>query len=764
MQRSFLDRHLMTRSDKLISRDELLAGFQGGDKRRAATAISLIEARTARLTIERGRVNSPYVPQSAFQERNQAFFSAITDGARGPIKVSIQDLERHADEWLLLVPEKPEIRAEMARILGETYSFSKAQAPKIAAALGLASPEVIAAFDRFHKRPIETIYSDRFAPLETLRWAWLRVGSRLEALPPFWTAFALTLTEIVGAGTLALPIAFATIGPLAGAGLLILLGLINILTVGYLAEASARNGSILYGSAFIGQLVGDFMGPFAVFIVRLGLFCFCCNVLVAYYTGFATTISAITGLPNALWVFVISGFGVFLILRKSLIGTVSSALVIGFINISILIVLSIVALTHISFDNLTHVKVPFLFDEPFDASLLQLVFGIVMTSYFGHVSVSNCAQAVLRREPDGRSLKTGTMAAMAVAMVIYTVWAISIGSVIDPSRLASESGTALVPLTEKAGFGVLAIGTVFVILGLGMGSVHFSLGIFNMARELFVGGKTEKALLRRFKFAQSISVPNLLSLLPLMAIFGYVQFAFYSGQYSFIKPLELNGSLLTPLLAGLFPVLLLVVSRRRGRAIGGAKLSSLLTHPILLGAIALLYFSSLILHATLIWTDPLSQGLAFVAAVIMVVCILELVGKRAFRSRVLVEINYLQETNDQISVNATYKGEALDYTTSCTTLDGEIKIYASGEKVPNYSQCRELSIELADTPASVLQVQAFRVSQHFEAEPLSGELVFENSFDKQTRHTYAGADLSHIVSLPSGPKTLTLRPGASTAV
>ena len=198
----------------------------------------------------------------------------------------------------------------------------------------------------------------------------------------------------------------------------------------------------------------------------LALFAFCCIVLVAFYTGFATAFGEATGLPAALWVFAIFGFGVFLVLRKSLIGTVASALLIGCINILILVVLSLATFTQASWERLTAVNLPFLRGEALDLSLLQLVFGIVIVSYFGHVSVSNCAQAVLRRDPDGRSLKQGTMAAMLVAIAIYVLWAVSIGSAIDPERLKGERGTVLVPLAEELGPMVHVLGTVFVLLSM----------------------------------------------------------------------------------------------------------------------------------------------------------------------------------------------------------------------------------------------------------------------------------------------------------
>jgi mannose/fructose/N-acetylgalactosamine-specific phosphotransferase system component IID len=50
-------------------------------------------------------------------------------------------------------------------------------------------------------------------------------------------------------GVLAIPIAVTKIGPLAGVGVLMVIGIVNAITIVSIAEASARNGSIRYGAA-----------------------------------------------------------------------------------------------------------------------------------------------------------------------------------------------------------------------------------------------------------------------------------------------------------------------------------------------------------------------------------------------------------------------------------------------------------------------------------------------------------------------------------
>ncbi len=86
------------------------------------------------------------------------------------------------------------------------------------------------------------------------------MSRRLETLPPFWLAYTLTLTETVGGGVLALPIAFAGFGPVGATVLLLVFGLLNMLTVAALVESITRDGRMRYGNAFFGRLIGDYLG------------------------------------------------------------------------------------------------------------------------------------------------------------------------------------------------------------------------------------------------------------------------------------------------------------------------------------------------------------------------------------------------------------------------------------------------------------------------------------------------------------------------
>jgi amino acid permease len=468
---------------QLLTREEVLDGLIGRRTKRASALLFLIQNRTACLAAQSQRTMECFLTEEAAGERDLAFLQAFALGREPPLRPTIQDLECHSPRWAHLIPDNPEDRAAVAHVLAQEYEFAYQAVPGIRAALGLDDEAVRQAYQHLYSQPLETIFTARTGLGDRLCWAWARLGKRLESLPPFWTAFALTLTETVGAGILALPIALARVGPLAGVALLIVLGLVNVLTIAFMAEAITRSGTIRHGSAFIGRAVTDYLGRTGGLILTLGLFVICLIALLAYYIGFSTTLADATHIRAEVWIGLLFFVGVYFVRRESLDATVASALVIGAINIGLILVLSSLAFTHMQPANLLYVDVPFLNGRPFDPSILQLVFGVVLSAYFGHLSVSNCAQVVLRRDPGGRSLIWGVMAAQAAALVLYCIWVLAVGGAVAPQVLANEPGTALIPLAAQVGPIARLFGAAFVLLGMGMASIHFSLGLFNLTRE-----------------------------------------------------------------------------------------------------------------------------------------------------------------------------------------------------------------------------------------------------------------------------------------
>jgi hypothetical protein len=460
----------------------------GLNARRARTLLFLIESRSARLATQARQAMTLYRSEQAAAEDELAFITAFTEGRDPPRKPAIQDIEHFAGQWADLVPREPRMQAAVAYALGAKYRFTHDAAPGIRSALGLDEGTVQDAFVRQYGAPVASIYRGTPDIRERLRWAWAGLGHRLESLPPFWTSFALTLTETVGAGILALPIALAGVGPLPGILLMVVLGLVNVVTIIGASEAAARSGTVRYGSGFMGRMVRDYLGNFAslVLIAAVALLCFL--TLPVLYIGFGSAMAGFTGLPEPLWVVGLFLVCLYLLRRESLDATVGSALVVGAVNITIVLLLSILAFTQMEPANLLYFNLPFSNGQPFDPSLWGLIFGVILLAFFGHMSVNNCAQVVLRRDASARSLIGGAAAAQVVVIVLYSIWCLAVAGAVPPATLQAETGTVRRPWPPASGRSRSAEQHLRHP-GPAIGSLHSSLGLFNLVRERLPAGR-----------------------------------------------------------------------------------------------------------------------------------------------------------------------------------------------------------------------------------------------------------------------------------
>jgi amino acid permease len=453
------------------------------------------------------------------------------------------------------------------------------------------------------------------------------VSWRLESLPPFWTAFALTLTETVGVGILALPIALAGVGPLPGVAILAVLGIVNVLTIVAMAEAVARSGAIAADDAFLGRVVRSYLGRAAALILSVGLIVECVLTLWPFYIGLASTLADATSIPAPLWVALVFAVGLYYLRRKTLNAAVGSALIIGAINIGLILILSLLSLAHLKPANLLYVNVPFVGGRPFDASILRLLFGVVLLAYFGHLSVGNCARVVLRRDPSARSLILGAAAAQIVALGLYCLWTLAVGGAVAPGAMAGQQGTALVPLVAEIGPVVQVLGSLLAVLGMGMGTIHSSLPLFNLVQEHLPSSPrpwARRLLGERGRF--------LLSASPVMFVFLLVEWMLLTGRGSFAEPLGFLGVIVISLLGGIYPMLLLVASRCRRQGRPGLVLR-ILGHPLPATGIYVLYLGNLFLHGLLLWEDPLQRAVALAVGVMMLAVTLVLLRRRILARR-----------------------------------------------------------------------------------------------------------------------------------
>lgn len=334
----------MLEPDALFTREEILRGRE--PVRQARSLLFLIESRTAYRASRARHAAERFPTEIAAHERDLAFLESYVLGREPKEAPTVQDIERYVEYWRDLVPDNPRVRASLARLLGEKYRLSYESIPGIRDALALDDPAVQEAFQRFTGKPIRQLFAEHLSWRERLRWRWSALAQRLESMPPFWTTYALTLTEALSGGILALPIAVAGLGPLAGLLVIVILGLINVVTIGSLAESLTRSGPVRYDNAYFGRMVGAYLGRAGSVLLTATLFPLCILICLMYYQGVATTLADATGIPPVVWAVALFAMVLFFVTRPSLSSTVASALVIGAFNVLLLAIIALIALRY----------------------------------------------------------------------------------------------------------------------------------------------------------------------------------------------------------------------------------------------------------------------------------------------------------------------------------------------------------------------------------------------------------------------------------
>jgi hypothetical protein len=464
-----------------LTRDEILGGLPA---RQAQTLLFLIESRTAHRAAKSRESLEVFTSEEAAAERDLMFLEAFSLGREPPLRPTIQDLESFAAQWAPLVPENPRVRAALAHLLGRKYTFMYRSVPRIRAALGLDDERVQQAYERLYHQPLTTVFAAlAYGPRERLSWMAAALSGWLDALPPFWMAFILIFTLSFSQAFLGLPVALAGVGALPGLLFLLGLGAINLLTMACMAEAATRSGMVQYRRGFIGRLVSDTLGSTGASLLTAAVIVRFCLSLLAAYIGLAITLASFTRLPSAVWAAVIFAFVLYALSRSSFSFAANLVVLLGGINVSLILALSLLALPHVRPEYLTHVDLPFLAGHPGDAGVLQPVFGLILSIYFGQVYVSQSALKVLPRDPGGRSLLWGSIAATLCMMVLGCLWVLAVNGAVPPGTLAGQAGTALVPLAARLGPIGTVLGSILIILQLGMSSVRNSAVLFHLVRD-----------------------------------------------------------------------------------------------------------------------------------------------------------------------------------------------------------------------------------------------------------------------------------------
>lgn len=716
-----------------LSRDELMEGLPA---RRASLLLYAIESRTAQLVASEQRDAAPYLPPAVAEEREAAFIAAVAAGRDLPLAPTIQQIERWAPLWAPLVAEAPGVRAAVAHLLGEKYIFTPRDTPRLQAALGLDTLAVQEAYTRSYQRPLNAIYAPRIGLRQRPRWVWNGLAKRLDALPPFWLAFFLTMPG--AAGLLALPIALTSLGPVLGIALLVLFGLINMLTAMGYAEISARSNTMHFGLGYIGQLAQEYLGRSGVLLTTIVLALNNFFVLVIFYLGVGGTLEGATRVPTEAWMIGVFLMGLFFLSRGSFNATVSSTLLIVFINFALVLLIPALALPYMRTANLAAAARPFA-DTVFTWGALGPVFGVLLTVFLSHVLIPAYAPVVLRRDPGGRSLVQGSVAAILVLLVIACLWLVVIQGALPPDVLRSAPGTVITPLADLVGPIINLMGSVLVVLGLGLASIQVSLGLYYLVQErlgpVTAGGRSPRV---RLLIASS----------PIVGVFLLAEYLAINNIGTFANLLGILGALALPVIAGVIPLMALVAARRKGD-FTPARVYRWLGNPALVALVYIFFVGSIFVHGLLIWDTWAPRLAALAGGSLILAATLLMLRRGVLAPRLVVGLHDDQSLHGRPTFHITCNGEPfvaaleLDYT------DGAQTVQASSGPLRAFDRLRAVRVPLAPGPWQELKVWARRTTPELFTVSMAGKVALSGS----------GAPASYDLETAGGQVLLTQQEG-----
>jgi amino acid permease len=694
----------------MFDRGELLAGMSA---RRATTLLFAIEARTAHLVARSRRALATFETERTAAEREQAFLQALAAARESGARVRIQDLERYASSWGELVPDGADLRAAVLKRIADKYGLPAGRVPRILAALGAEDPGVQASYARQFGAPLSAAYAPTMRLRDRLSWARATASERLEALPPFWMAFAITATETIAEGILAVPIAVAGIGVIPGILLLVVLGLVNVLTIGAIVESIVRTGRMRYGETYLGSLVAEYLGRGGNVLFGLVLFVGGIAELLAYSLGFAAQLADTTGIPQPVWILLLFAANVAVLWRGDLDATVATALVLGAVNLVLIAGICAFGLMHLDASRLVAPGHGVLGPGP-----LALAFGVVLLAYFGHASTANTAKVVLRADPSGRSLLAGSAAAMAVVAAVLIVGVVAINGAVPAEALASAPGTAVGPLAEVAGPIVGLFGSLYTALAIGLGSVYCSLQLYNQVREQLPSapapGSAPSGVLGRLLLHPRSRWA--IAMAPMIATFAAIEAIVLLGLGTFVEALGVVGTLEVPLLAGVFPMLLLGAARRRGEFVPRPALR-LVGNPLVIAIVSVLFMAVLPIYGAVIWDDPLRRALALVVGIATVVVAAMAVAGRAFRPRSVVELRVEGRNVRTLSVSLVVDGRAVPAAATWTARRAGGAISGFEGRPPRADEVGGVEVPLPQGSPSEVRIWSHEVRVDGESSP-----------------------------------------------
>ena len=223
----------------------------------------------------------------------------------------------------------------------------------------------------------------------------------------------------------------------------------------------------------------------------------------------------------------------------------------------------------------------------------------------------------------------------------------------------------------------------------------------------------------------------LISASPVVLVFLIGEWLLITRAASFAGVLGFGGVIANSLTAGIFPVLLLFASRRKGDYVP-AVVYRLLGHSGFTVAIYLLFLANLLAHGLFIYRDPWSRGSALIFALAVIGVTVAMLRRRVFGWRSVIELREDTRGEGQSLLAITSGGRPLIADIRLGHAKGEDEYKAATVALPTLSMLRYATLRLPPSAARELKVWAHRITADGASEGVPA-LVEVHSADETRR-------------------------------
>jgi hypothetical protein len=190
------------------------------------------------------------------------------------------------------------------------------------------------------------------------------------------------------------------------------------------------------------------------------------------------------------------------------------------------------------------------------------------------------------------------------------------------------------------------------------------------------------------------------------------------GVATYAVVLAFCGIIVVPLATGVFPVLLLASSRRKGEIAPRTSLRGF-GHPFILSVVYLSAVGILFLYGLVIWQGAVERAIAILVGVIALAVTAAIMWRGAFAPRVVVELRDDGYAGGRAVFAVTASGQPAEAEVRLDYPQGERALRAAAGEVPAFSSLCSATFRLAAGHARELKVWAQRITPDGDSEGLA---------------------------------------------